>query len=228
MKLLALGRALSSSHHPDRDAEFTLPDLHGFCEWWFFEVYPSLVHRTLGQPPDDLLRHSLAVAGERLSRYVRFDQGLRVLLAPTPSPPCRVVDPGRGITIDYLRFWCDAFASGDLAGQQVDVNLDPADCSVVFARVHGQWVSCDLAEGREYLLGRSWCQIQIGSASGVRSAAKGSAACASTRPGSATSSPGSASPLLPRARSPHRSPATPRSPPSCVRAPPRTAPLPCA
>ena len=161
-KLLALGRALSPSHHPDRDAEFTLPDLHGFCERWFFEVYPSLVHRTLGQPPDDLFRHSLTVAGERLSRYVRFDQGLRVLLAPTPNPPYRVVDPGRGITIGYLRFWCDAFASGDLAGQQVDVKLDPADCSVAFARVHGQWVSCDLAEGREYLLGRSWRQIQIG------------------------------------------------------------------
>lgn len=161
-KLLALGRALSPSHHPDRDAEFTLSDLHEFCERWFFEVYPSLVHRTLGQPPDDLFHHSLAVAGERLSRYVRFDQGLRILLAATPEPPYRVVDPGRGITVDYLRYWHDAFASGDLAGRQVDVKLDPADCSVAFARVHGQWISCDLAEGREYLLGRSWRQIRIG------------------------------------------------------------------
>ena len=161
-RLLELGRSLSPSHHPDKDAEFTLSDFHAFCERWFFEVYPSLVHRTLGQTPDELFRHSLSVAGERAARYVRFDRGLRILLAPTPDPPYRVVDPGRGITIDYLRYWHDAFAAGDLAGEKVDVKVDPADCSTVFARVHGQWLTCDLAEGREYLIGRSWRQVQIG------------------------------------------------------------------
>ena len=160
-KLLEFGRSLSSSRHPDREASWTLCELNGFIEEWLFEKYPRLIHTGIGQPPKERFEHSLALAGERAGRLVRYDRALEIQLSVTPRKRTRTVDPGNGITVLYLRYWNDAFAAGDVSGTSVPVKINPADPSLVFARVKGQWVDCHLAEGREYLLGRTWRQIRL-------------------------------------------------------------------
>ena len=160
-KLVPLGRRLSPSHRPERTATWTLATLREQCERWFFDVYPSLVHESLGQSPRERFERSLRCAGERVRRHVRCDEALRILLACSARPPIRTVDPGRGLTLSYLRYWHGSFAGGDVSGRSVEVKIDPADCSVVFARVGGQWVTCDLVEARADLAGRSWRQIEL-------------------------------------------------------------------
>ena len=159
--LLVFGRSLSSSRHPNREAIWTLYEFNAFVEEWLFEKYPRLVHTGIGQPPKELFEHSLALAGERAGRLVRYDRALEIQLSVTPKKRTRTVDPGNGITVLYLRYWNDAFAAGDVSGTSVEVKINPADPSFVFARVRGQWVDCHLAEGREYLLGRTWRQIRL-------------------------------------------------------------------
>ena len=157
--VLSLGRSLSHSRHPSRSAAWSLPMLTAACEQWLFEVYPGLVHGSLGAKPRDVFRHSIASHGERPVRYVALDERLRMLLALTPRGRTRRVHPSRGVVIDYLRYWNDDFEFGDVA--DVPVKVDPADCSVAYAYVRGTWVICRLADGAADLQGRSWRQIRL-------------------------------------------------------------------
>lgn len=154
-------RKVSRSHHPKRLAVWTLPQLHEFCERWLFEVYPNLVHETLGVTPRQAFEKGLADAGEREVRFLAADESLRILLAETPRKPTRRVDGSRGITIDHLRYWNDEFLAGDIAGADVDVKLDPLDAGIVYARVRGRWLTCQLADGDADLGGRSRKQVEL-------------------------------------------------------------------
>ena len=159
--LLSLGRGLSSSHHPNQSAVWTLPLLHDALERWFSQVYANRVHSTLGDTPRAVFDRSVALSGARIARYVADDDGLRVLLAQTPPRETRKVDPVRGIVIDYLPYWHDDFQYRNVAGTNVPVRIDVADCSVAFARVRGRWVTCRLTAGDADLYGRSWRQVRL-------------------------------------------------------------------
>ena len=99
--LLSLGRGLSSSHHPNRSAVWTLPLLHEALERWFFQVYASRVHSTLGDTPRGVFDRSVVLTGVRVARFVADDDSLRMLLAQAPprgntreSPQMRVGSGG--------------------------------------------------------------------------------------------------------------------------------------
>ena len=146
-KLLRRARTLSSSHHPSRDAVWTLPLLHEALEKWLFEVFPGLRHGSLGASPREVFEQDRFRSGERATRYVRADAALRVLLAVTPDGGTRRVDPVRGIPVNRLRYWHQDFARGDVSGSTVLVKVDPLDCAVAYASVRGRWVTCSLADG---------------------------------------------------------------------------------
>ena len=128
-------RTLSSSHHPSRDAVWTLALLHEALENWLFEVYPGLRHGSLGASPREVFEHNQFRSGKRAMRYLRADPALRVLLAVTPNGGTRKVDPVRGITVDHLRYWHQDFARGDVGGSAVLVKVDPLDCAIAYAWV---------------------------------------------------------------------------------------------
>ena len=155
-KLLRRARTLSSSHHPSREAVWTLPLLYEALEKWLFDVYPGLRHGSLGASPREVFEQ------DRFRRYVRADAALRVLLAVTPDGGTRKVDPVRGITIDHLRYWHQDFSRGDVGGSAVLVKVDPLDCALAFAWVRGRWVNCALADGDADLGGRSRKQVALG------------------------------------------------------------------
>ena len=160
--LLSLGRGLSSSHHPNQTAVWTLPLLHDALERWFFEIYANRVHSTLGDTPGAVFDRSVALSGARVARYIADDDGLRMLLAQPPRRgTTRRVAPVRGIVIDYLPYWHDDFQYGNVARTSVPVKIDVADCSVAFARVRGRWITCILTAGDADLYGRSWRQIHL-------------------------------------------------------------------
>lgn len=157
----ALGRGLSASHHPANRAGLTLFQLRDYLEKMLFEVYPDLSHQEIGATPRQLFEHSKSHSGERPCRYLTDDFNFRVLTALTPQHPTRVIDPGRGIKVQYLRYWNDEFADRDLSGHKVEVKLDPVDPSFVYAHFNGRWIECPLAQGREHLVGRTRQEVRI-------------------------------------------------------------------
>ena len=162
-KLNALGRGLSASHRPARFASWTLARAHQVCERFYFEIYPGLVHGSLGAKPRDVFVHSMAVAGERVAHHVIVDLALRAILSETSPSGCptRKVDVSRGVFIGYLWYWHRLFKRGDVAGTSVEVKVFPDDCGEVLAVVRGEWRRCQLVDGGADLAGRSWRQIQL-------------------------------------------------------------------
>ena len=161
MKLAKAGRNQTSTHAPAKYASLTFAQLQEGCERWFFEVFPELVHGELGATRRGAFEHSLEKSGERLSRHVPLDDGLRMLLALSVEGGTRKVHPVRGIRVKWLDYWNDLFSYGDVAGSNVVVKIDPLDVSVAFAWVRGTWVTCRLSNGRAYLQGRSWKLVNL-------------------------------------------------------------------
>ena len=161
MKLAKPGRKQSLSHAPAKFAKLTFAQLQQGCEKWFFEVFPELDHGELGATRREAFEHSLEHSGERVSRHVQLDDGVRIALALSVSGDTRRVHPVRGIRVKWLDYWNDLFSYGDVAGTNVEVKIDPLDVSVVFARVRGEWVNCQISNGRAHLQGRSWKLVNL-------------------------------------------------------------------
>ena len=162
-ELNALGRGLSATHRPSRFAAWTLARAYQACHHFFFEVYPTLVHGSLGARPRDVFEHSMAVAGERVARRVVVDLATRALLSETPKygGAIRKVDGARGVFAGYLWYWHALFNRGDVAGTRVEVKVFPDECGEVLAFVHGKWRRCQLVDGGYDFAGRSRKQIAM-------------------------------------------------------------------
>ncbi len=156
-----LGRALSKSHHSSERAAITLSELRDYLDDMLFRVYPDLWHQDIGATPRQLFEHSRQHSGERPVRYVAYDFNFRVLTALTPQHPTRVIDSGRGIKVQYLRYWNPEFDDCDPSHRKVRVKVEPADPSFVYAKFNGRWIECPHVQGREYLTGLTRQQARI-------------------------------------------------------------------
>ena len=162
-QLYVLGRQLSASHDPKRRAVWTFASLSHAFDRWFYEVYPDLAHKGLGGRPKEVFRRSLEQSGARHARHIRFeDVDVRMRLKQSVNGDGRrKVEAGRGIHVQYLRYWHPDFDRDDVAGTRVETKLDAADSSIVYARVLGEWVTCELAELRQELTGMSRRRLQV-------------------------------------------------------------------
>ena len=156
-----LGRALSPSHQPSNRAQVTLFELRDIVEEALFDIYPDLNHQDLGCTPQAFFERSRKHSGDRAARYIAYDDTLCRLLALTPKHPTPTIDPGKGIKVQYVRYNHEAFDDCDPTRRKVPVKVDPYDPSYVWVRFEGQWLQCPIAEGREYLVGRTRQEIQI-------------------------------------------------------------------
>ena len=52
------------------------------------------------------------------------------------------VDPGVGVRMNYLDYWCEAMRDPTVEETQVKVRYDPFDVSVGFAYIDGIWRKC--------------------------------------------------------------------------------------
>ena len=159
---LTRNRQLYRTHDPRRLAAWTLAGLHEILTKWLFEVYPALVHQTIGTTPGQAFENDLVFSGSRVSRHIPSDGNLGIILAQAPEyGETRRVHRTRGITVDYLRYWHRDFGFGDVYGSNVQVKLNPGDCGVAYAWIRGRWVTCDLVDGDADLRGRSRKQIEL-------------------------------------------------------------------
>ena len=164
-KLLRNPRTMTPEVDPHRHAVWTLPMLIGALEKYFFDVYPNQPHPALGQTPQEAYERGLQLTGARVHRVVEYDNDF--LISTLPSAPRRggtakVQDNGKGIEINGILYWHDAFRTQALKGTRVPVRIDPFDVSVVFAWRPDQkiWLRC-VSQHRRLFRGRSWKEIRI-------------------------------------------------------------------
>lgn len=156
-------REVTQAVNPSKLAIWTLEKLHLYLREWAYEVYDTNEHFSLGQSPRDAFANGMLKAGERAHRLIPYNDEFCIFTLPTTSKGTAKVDPVRGVKINQIYYWSDAFRHPEVAGTQVSVRFDPLDARSAFAYVRGQWTKC-LSEHWVTFRGRSEREIMIATA----------------------------------------------------------------
>ncbi len=135
-------RLTTKSVDPERQAVWTLGELYRYLIEWAYQVYDQEVHPALGMTPRQAFKAGLAVSGERAHRKLLYDAEFRFLSLASPRKGTAQVEPGRGVKVNYLYYWSEAFLSSTVERTQVPVRYEPFDIGVAYAYVQGRWVQC--------------------------------------------------------------------------------------
>ena len=142
-QLMKYVRTVTKSVNPKNFVEWTLPALHGALDYYFDFLYGTENHPAHGEEPVKHFVSRMAETGMRLHRIVRFDR--RFLIETCPAPDAsgtRIVDGQRGVKINHIWYWTDAFRGVALDKEPIDIRIDPWDVRFVYALVNDQWQQC--------------------------------------------------------------------------------------
>jgi putative transposase len=138
-----LPRLLTKATDPERQAVWTLPALAERVQQWADEEYETMRHPALGMTPREAYELSLLRDGERLHKSIEYDDTFIKLTFPTTRKGTAKVEPGIGVRINYLEYWCEAMHDPTVEGTQVKVRYDPFNVSVGYVYIDGRWRTCD-------------------------------------------------------------------------------------
>jgi putative transposase len=134
-------RAVSSSHYPEKHARSTLASLHGQIDYLLFDIHRHRVHPRLGVSPAQLDEQTEFELGRRAHRMVRYDELFKLLTSPHPRVATRKIDPQRGIFVEGVYYWHDAFKDARwVRAAHVEVRVELWNAEVVYACYRDKWL----------------------------------------------------------------------------------------
>jgi len=136
-------RQMTRATDPRRQAVWTLPKLAERVQLWADEEYESIRHPALGMTPREAYDLSVKRDGERLHKQIPYDDTFLKATFPTTRKGTAKVEPGVGVRMNYLDYWCEAMRDPTVEGTQVKVRYDPFNVSVGYAYIEGKWRVCD-------------------------------------------------------------------------------------
>jgi len=153
-------RQVTKSVDPKGQAIWYLPELYDALCQYFYSIYDTADHPALGQSPREAYRLGLETTGYRLTRLIAYDQSFLMSTLPATSKGSAKVQPGRGVKIRSVYYWCDEFRAPEIEHKQVPVRYDPFDAGTAFAFVRNRWVPCR-SEYYSILHGRSEKEMML-------------------------------------------------------------------
>jgi transposase InsO family protein len=143
-------RQVTKSTDPKTHAVWTLAALSARLDVWAYEVYDTFEHLALGESPREAYARSLERDGARTSAFIPYDHDFVLSTYATTPRGVATVQPGRGVQIHYLVYWCDAMRDPAVEGKAVPVRYDPFDITIAYAFVRGEWRRCRTAYGSDF------------------------------------------------------------------------------
>ena len=92
-----------------RQAVWTLGDLYAYLSVWAYDVYDLEIHPALGQSPREAFAMGLARSGTREHLKSLYDDDFQYLSLASTRKGTAQVEPGRGVKINYLYYYSNAF-----------------------------------------------------------------------------------------------------------------------
>lgn len=155
-------RQVTKSVDPRGLAAWTLGTLfRRLCEW-AYEVYDIREHPALGQSPRAAFAEGMLQSGQRPHRLIPYDDDFLMCTLPTTKKGTAKIQPNRGVKINYILYWSEAFRDPEVENSRVPVRYDPFDVGHAFAFVKGRWVEC-ISEHYARFKGRSEREILLAS-----------------------------------------------------------------
>jgi hypothetical protein len=128
---------------------------------YFYEVHDTVAHPALGLSPRETYENGLASGGTRAHRMIAYNDEFLMMTLPTTSKGTAKVTISRGVKINHVYYWCEAFRQTE--GEVVPVRYDPFDAGVAYAFVRKQWLQCH-SECFAAMKGRTEREIMLASA----------------------------------------------------------------
>ena len=135
---------------PERLAVWTLPDLAERVQQWADEEYETMRHPALGMTPREAYELSIKHDGQRSHKEIPYDEAFRMATFPTTRKGTAMVEPGVGVRMNYLDYWCEAMRDPTVEGTQVKVRYDPFDVSVGYAYIDGRMAASAITPYNEF------------------------------------------------------------------------------
>lgn len=133
-------REVSPSHHPEKRIRWTLASLHGSLDYYLFDVHANRIHPRLGISPLEEEARLNAELGKRAHRLVRYDQEFKLLTSPHPRIAKRRVDPIRGVFVEGVYYWHEAFNDARFfRATHAEVRLELWRADVVYVCYRDRW-----------------------------------------------------------------------------------------
>ncbi|MGB7745236.1 MAG: DDE-type integrase/transposase/recombinase, partial [Terracidiphilus sp.] len=155
-------RQVTKSVNPKSLAIWPLTELHQRLSQYLYEVRDTLAHPALGGSPRQAFEDSMTRCGQRLHRVVPYNQEFLMLTLPTTAKGTAKLMPGRGVKINHIYYWCEAFRNFAGECQAVPVRYDPFDVGIAYAFANKQWLQCH-SEYYAVLNGRSQREVMLAS-----------------------------------------------------------------
>jgi putative transposase len=135
-------RLITKEVNPKNLAAWTFGALEArLCEWGY-EVYETLDHPALGQSPREAFVQVQMQSGARIHRAIYPNEEFEMLTLPTTARGVARVMVGRGVKINHIYYWCEAFRDGEVERSEVAVRYDPYDMGRAYAYVRNHWHQC--------------------------------------------------------------------------------------
>jgi putative transposase len=155
-------RQVTKSNKPVGQAVWTLSALYTYLSSFLFEIYDTIEHPVLGQTPRDAYIMGLKTTGARANRMVSYDQTFLMATFPSTQRGTARVMPGRGVKINGMHYWAEAFRDPSLENHDISIRYDPFDMGTAYAFVNSRWTECH-SEHYAVLHGRSQKEIMFAS-----------------------------------------------------------------
>jgi putative transposase len=155
-------REITKAVNPKQHALWTLGDLYTYLVEYAYVIYDQNEHPALSMSPQSAYEQGEINAGERLHRRIAYDEDFILATHPTPRSGQALVQPGKGIKLNYLYYWSDAFRHPEVERTKVSVRYDPFDLGVAYAYVQGRWVKC-ISQYYSIFSGRSERELLLAS-----------------------------------------------------------------
>jgi transposase InsO family protein len=155
-------RQVTKSNKPVGQAVWTLSALYTYLSSFLFEIYDAIEHPALGQTPRDANIMGLKTTGARANRMVSYDQTFLMATFPSTQRGTARVMPGRGVKINGMHYWAEAFRDPSLENHDISIRYDPFDMGTAYAFVNSRWTECH-SEHYAVLHGRSQKEIMFAS-----------------------------------------------------------------
>jgi transposase InsO family protein len=135
-------RLITKEVNPKNLAVWTFGSLEARLREWAYEVYDISDHPALGNSPREAFLIAQTLKGARLNRAVYPNEEFEMLTLPTTAKGAARVMAGRGVKINYIYYWCEAFRDAEVEGREVPVRYDPYDAGRAYAYVRNHWRQC--------------------------------------------------------------------------------------
>jgi len=155
-------RQVTKSNKPEGQAVWSLNALHSYLSSFLFEIYDTIEHPALGQTPRDAYLDGLRTTGSRANRIIPYDQAFLMATLPTTQRGTAKVMPGRGVKVNGVHYWAEAFRDPSVENRDVAIRYDPFDMGTAYAFVNSLWTECH-SEYYAVVHGRSQKEIMFAS-----------------------------------------------------------------